>query len=464
MFFKRIYTPGLAIYSYVLGDEKAKQCVVIDPTRYVAPYIIHAQNAGLDIIAILETHVHADFVSGAKELKHQLNEQPTIYASGWGGNKWIPSYADKIVNSKTPIKIGDLRIEPWHTPGHTLEHITWVCFDESRSAADPWFAFTGDCLFVGGIGRPDLLGEEPILLLSEKMYHTLFTTLAPLPDFVEIFPSHGEGSFCGKTLKTRANSTLGYERLHNPYLQKAPFEEWKKQLMQEQAPFPPYFTSVKKKNIEGPSLINTLKVSKWEERKEESILEDLFLLDVRHPEIFALSHLQNSLNAPFSSSFSHWVGWLLPESGSIGLIVEDHQASTDPINQLRIMGFDQEIVLLPYHQVKEDLKHWETSFSMIEVGEIAKIQAQHQPLFVLDVRTIEEWDKGHIAGSHHIELTALDRSLSELPRDQSIAIVCRSGQRASLAASFLMKKGFRSVTNVRGGVQAWTQAGLPLIR
>src|SRR5262249_52011541 len=152
------------------------------------------QNAGMDITEIVETHVHADFVSGAKELKHQLNDKPQIYASGLGGPHWIPAYADVIVQKNTCIKFGDIRLQAVHTPGHTPEHIIWLCFDDSRSSHIPWFAFTGDCLFVGAIGRPDLLGKKELPQLASQLYHTLFEVLAPLPDFLEILPAHGEGS------------------------------------------------------------------------------------------------------------------------------------------------------------------------------------------------------------------------------------------------------------------------------
>jgi hydroxyacylglutathione hydrolase len=461
MFFKKMYTPGLAIYSYLLGDETTKECIVVDPIRHVAPYIIHAQNAGLDIVAILETHVHADFISGAKELKHQLNDKPKIYASSIGEKESIPLYADVLVDNTTEIEIGDLRLCALHTPGHTPEHLCWICFDKSRSSEDPWFAFTGDCLFVGSVGRPDLLGEKYSSDLSEKMYHTLFETFSSLPNFLEIFPSHGEGSLCGKGLKTRANSTLGYERLHNPYLQKKPLDEWKKHLLEEQAPFPPYFNSTKKKNLTGPVLISTLKTYQWENEKEKPALENLFLLDVRHPEVFALSYLPNSINIPFSSSFSQWVGWMLPENQPIGLIMEEHQISTEIVEQLRTIGFDQDIWLMPYLQVTESPAK-QSTFGIMEADELAKLGPEFSSFFILDVRTPEEWNEGHIAGSHHIELTSLERSLDQLPRYQSIAIVCRSGQRASLAGSLLIKNGFQSVLNVRGGIQSWKQLGYAL--
>jgi hydroxyacylglutathione hydrolase len=461
MFFQRIVTPGLAINSYLLGDEKSKRCVVIDPTRHVVPFIIQAQNAGLDITDILETHVHADYVSGAKELKHQLNEKPLIYASGMGGEKWIPHYADIIVQNGTQIKFGDLRLEAVYTPGHTPEHLIWMCYDESRCATTPWFVFTGDCLFVGSIGRPDLLGKEEMATLAPQLYKTVFEVLAPLPDFLEIFPAHGEGSLCGKALKSRATSTIGYERLYNPYFKKEPIEKWINHLQKDLSPVPHYFQRLKKLNVEGPPLLSSLKTKIWKQ-KEGSDLKNLFLIDVRHPELFAASHIQGSLNIPFVHSFCQWAGWMLPADTPIGLVIENTHVYSEVVDNLRLMGFDQDVWVIQLGDNPQDVPCSFSSFPILEIDELAKQQPAFDSLYVLDVRTPEEWRAGHIPGSHHLELNQLEKGLKQLPRNQAIALLCRSGQRASLAASLLQKHGFSSVMNIRGGMQAWKQAGLPL--
>jgi hydroxyacylglutathione hydrolase len=461
MFFQRVVTPGLSIYSYLLGDEKSKCCVVIDPTRYVVPFIVQAQNAGLDITDILETHVHADYVSGSKELKHQLNEKPHIYASGMGGKKWVPAYADVIVQHGTQLKLGDVRLEAIHTPGHTPEHVIWVCYDESRSSTTPWFAFMGDCLFVGSVGRPDLLGKEEMAILAPLLYKTLFETLAPLPDFLEIFPAHGEGSQCGKSLKSLATSTLGFERLFNPYFKKESSEKWIHNLQKELLPIPHYFHHLKKLNIEGPPLLSALKAKIWQ-KNEAPDFKELFLVDVRHPEPFAASHIKGSLNIPFSHSFCQWAGWMLPIHTPIGLIVENTHIYSEVIDQLRLMGFDQEIWVIQLGNNQQNFSCAFSSFSALDVDELAKQLLQSESLYVLDVRTLEEWSSGHIPRSHHLELNDLEKSLKHLPKDRAFALLCRSGQRASLAASLLQKYGFPSVMNIRGGMQAWKQAGLPV--
>lgn len=462
MFFQRVFTPGLSINSYLLGDEKSKRCIVIDPTRHVIPYIIQAQNAGLDITDILETHVHADYVSGSKELKHQLNEKPRIYASGMGGDRWIPAYVDVVVRQGTQLKIGDIRLDAVHTPGHTPEHVIWICYDESRSSSTPWFAFTGDCLFVGSVGRPDLLGKEEMSILAPHLYNTVFEVLASLPDFLEILPGHGEGTLCGKGPKSRSTSTIGFEKLFNPYFQKISKEKWIDRLQKEVLPIPPYFPRLKKLNIEGPPLLSSLKVEIWNQNEQGASLDELFLLDIRHTELFATSHIKGSLNIPLSHSFSQWAGYMVPVNMPIGLIVEKTRIYSEAVDQLRLMGFDQEIWVIQLETDRQDLPCSFSSFPIMEVEELAKQQPKFESLYVLDVRTGEEWSSGHIPGAHHVELNHLVNSIDQLPKNQSIALVCRSGQRASLAASLLRKNGFSSVINIRGGMQAWKQAGLPI--
>lgn len=462
MFFHRFYTPGLAINSYLLGDEKSKQCVVVDPTRHVIPYIILAQNAGLDITGILETHVHADFVSGAKELKHQLNEKPIIYASGMGGKKWISSYADKIVKEGEEVKLGEILLRALHTPGHTPEHISWICYDTSRSSKVPWFAFTGDCLFVGSVGRPDLLGKNEVQDLASQLYHTLFSSLSTLPDFLEILPSHGEGSLCGKSLKSRPSSTLGYERLFNPYLRSEAKDLWMINLLKGLRPVPPYFQRVKKMNVEGPPLLSSLKIGNWDDEKSVPSLDQLFLIDIRHPEVFSSSFIMNSINIPFSTTFAHWAGWMVPKDVPLGLIVENKHLSDEAIDTLRLMGFDQDIWIIQFDKENLNYKSKLTSFEMIDGEILLKRQSSKKSTYILDVRTFEEWNSGHIPEAHHIELSCLESTFHELPQNQFITLVCRSGHRASLAASLLKKKGFSSVLNLRGGMQAWQLMNLPV--
>src|SRR5438552_14987408 len=213
MFFYQRFVPGLAVASYIVGDEKTKQVAVIDPTRDVDEFLRIAQsNGNLNIAHILETHVHADFVSGAVELKSRLNGKPQIWTSAMGGAEWTPKYADHAVKNGEEVRVGSIHLRALHTPGHTPEHICWELFDDSRSKETPWLIFTGDFLFVGDVGRPDLLGDEARKQLAHELYESTFKRFASIADFVEVFPAHGAGSLCGKAIGSRRSSSLGYER------------------------------------------------------------------------------------------------------------------------------------------------------------------------------------------------------------------------------------------------------------
>jgi hydroxyacylglutathione hydrolase len=463
MFFRRIFNAGLGINTYLLGDEKSKHCVVVDPTRQVVSIIMQVQQAGLEITDILETHVHADFVSGSKELKHLLNGKPRIHVSGMGGVEWIPTYGDRVIHHGDVIHKGSFRLEAIHTPGHTPEHLVWLCYDEAFSDTIPWFALTGDCLFVGSVGRPDLLGEHTAHPLAEKLYQSLFKTLAVLPDYIEILPAHGAGSLCGKALNGRISSTLGYERLCNPYLKKEPIEEWIAKVLKDLPLVPPYFQRLKVLNVEGAPLLCTLKTQGWKKIVESSPSpQELFLLDVRGPDVFAHSHIQGSLNIPPSSSFCHWAGWMLPKERPIGLIIENEHRSAEVIDQLRIMGFDQPLWIIPWEKKSAEWARLETSFPMLSTESLwQQIKAKQAP-YVIDVRTAEEWKKGHIAEAHHLELNQLKQNLDQIPKDQSLAVICASGARASLAASLLKQQGWLDIRNIQGGMQGWEKAGYPM--
>jgi hydroxyacylglutathione hydrolase len=234
---------------------------------------------------------------------------------------------------------------------------------------------------------------------------------------------------------------------------------WVEKVDKDLLPAPPYFQRMKKINVAGAPLLNTLKTSKWEKGTASPQLDSLFLLDARLPDSFAMSHIKGSINIPITPTFAQWAGWMLPEKGPIGLIVENPHAATELIDLLRLMGFDQEIWIIHFAEIENSNLTFAT-FPMMDVHALAKQQPSFESLYLVDVRTQEEWSSGHIPGSHHIELSALDKSYGKLPKNKPIALICRSGQRASLAASMLEKLGF-PVVNIQGGMEAWTHSGLP---
>ncbi|MEI8364942.1 MAG: rhodanese-like domain-containing protein [Parachlamydiaceae bacterium] len=462
MLIRHFFTPGLAINTYLIFDEVEKRGALIDPTRQVERYISQAIQDGVQITDIFETHVHADFVSGALELKKALNNKPTIHCSGMGGKEWIPCYADHIVQDHDDVRLGSLRFQAWHTPGHTPEHVIWLVFDERRSLKAPEIAFTGDLLFVGSVGRPDLLGPAAEEHLAKQLYHSLFKLLHSLPDFVEIYPAHGAGSLCGKAIGSKLSSTFGYEKQCNPGLVPQPYGTWLKQLHDNMPPAPHYFSAMKRINVTGPRI---------SERKEalflltkEHIREHIssyIFLDVRRPEEFSSGHIKNAINVPFSPSFPQWAGVALPENPQLVIVLDTPELVSQMITTLKLIGIDD---ILGYINIREwneaDKKEMFVASPMIDVKELG---SKPNDYYVIDVRTLSEWNAGHIDGAHHLELAKSPEFLSTIPGNKPIAVICHSGNRASIVASLLMREGREKVFNVRGGMQAWLAERLPVL-
>ncbi len=455
MLIHTFFTPGLSIYSYFIGDLSSKRAVIVDPTRDVEPYIAFARHQGFLITDITETHVHADFVSGAKELKHRLGGEPVIRCSALGGVEWIPAYSEQDVMNREKIQLGSVSLEAWHMPGHTPEHLIWLCYDETRSMHIPCLALTGDLLFVGSVGRPDLLGEEETEELTWRLYISLLTTLPRLPDFLEIFPGHGAGSLCGKGLSPRASTTLGYERAFNPFLAVKSFDNWVKNLLKDVPAAPINFQRIKKINVKGAGLLSEIKPLA---RKPELII------DTRMPEIFAKSHIKDSINVPIGDAFCNWVSSVLDEEISLGIVGDSQEQISLAIYYLRLIGFD-EITMQFVWDENPDKEFSLESLPLMDVVTLQRnIQDSAENLYILDVRTPLEWKAGHINEANQIELALLKSSIDSIPRDSRIAVICGSGYRASLAASLLKKMGYRDVANIQGGMSAWNKAKLPVVQ
>jgi hydroxyacylglutathione hydrolase len=457
---RQFFTPGLAIASYIIYDEHSRRGAIIDPTRHIEQFLRCVQQESIDISYILETHVHADFVSGAQELKAVLIK-PKIICSDMGGSAWSPHYADQLIKDREEINLGNTRLQAWHTPGHTPEHIIWVVYDELRHTHIPALAFTGDLIFVGSIGRPDLLGNEEQQTLAKQLYHTLFNTLAPLPDFMEIYPAHGAGSLCGKGIGARQSSTLGYERQCNPWLKPMPYEEWAAGLLKEMPAPPAYFKNMKHLNITGVDM-QSLPKDLPPILTLEQILKHMAscqVIDVRHPETFAAGHLKGAINIPLSPAFATWAGSVLPPNKDLLIVIKDTPEALYIVQSLKLIGIDniKGICNASAHTSQEwqEIQHVSP---MLTVGAIAK---EMDTTHFLDVRTPAEWNSGHIKEAHHVQMPLISSSLDQLPKDSPIAVFCHSGMRASIIASLLQGYGF-SAAAVRGGMQEWIKNGLPI--
>jgi hydroxyacylglutathione hydrolase len=465
VFLHQRFIPGLAIYSYMVGDEKAKECAVIDASRDVDYFIDMAEREGLRITHILETHVHADFVSGSRELKARLRDEPTISCSGLGGPEWTPPYADRVLGNGDTVRMGSIRLEAVHTPGHTFEHLTWALYDETRSADTPWVLFTGDFVFVGDVGRPDLLGDEIRQVLAAQLYRSVFDKLPVFSDFTEILPGHGAGSLCGKAIGSRSASTLGYERRFNASLAVAPEEQWVRSLLDGMPVAPPYFRRMKKVNAEGPRLIGLDLPGRTRYRAEEvydRVCEHCLIVDVRPKEAFAASHIPGAINIPLGAVMPTWAGWVLPYDHPTLIVLDDAADMPQVVTHLLRVGFDD---IRGY--LEDGMERWQTAgfdtarLQTMSVHDLAKRLKEKDAPFVLDVRSEREFDTSHIADAHHIHGGLLQERISEVPRDREVAVVCGSGYRASIASSFLKRRGYERVINVLGGMSGYTAAGYP---
>lgn len=462
MFLFRRTVPGLAIHSYLIGDAAAKECAVLDPVRNASLYMDVARENGLTIKHIFETHVHADFVSGAVELKSLLGSDATIHCSGMGGAEWTPAYADHVVKDGDTVIMGALQFQAHHTPGHTPEHICWSVREKGQMK----ILFTGDFIFIGDVGRPDLLGEEKVRVLAHQLYESVFTRLSPFPDDVEVRPSHGAGSQCGKALGSAPASTLGIQKKENPALVKKEEAVWIRDLLRDMPVAPKYFPRMKRINVEGPPVIGdkvpALRELSPQETKKE-VAKGALLLDVRTKEQFAGEHIPGSINIQQGPSLAAWAGAVLPDGVPLILVIGDAAAIKDVGQSLFLVGFDNVAGHLQggikaWRQAGFETRKLKT-YTPVELAE--KLKGKEAPR-VLDVRTLAEWRSGHIHGALHIPVGEVHDALDRLPKDRQLAVICGHGQRASIVCSLLLRAGMDNIANVMGGMALWNEEKLPI--
>jgi hydroxyacylglutathione hydrolase len=468
MILHEITTPGLSINTYLVIDRDTREAAVIDPTRILESLSNLIAKENCTVTSILETHVHADFVSGSKELKALLNEKPKIYCSGLGGGEWIPSYCDVVVSNKQVISIGNLKLQAWHTPGHTPEHIMWVAFEGSTDSDKAKLAFTGDFLLYGSIGRPDLLGTNNVKKLSEDLYESIFSVLPQLPDAVAIYPAHGAGSLCAKSIRKGSNSTLEIERHTNPYLKYLPQAEWIQKALDDLPEVPDYFYYMKELNVIGPPLLKDLPLpfQLYPEELTAGIQQGILAIDVRSKEDFASAHPTGAINIPLNENFVKWVAALLGQDEAIILIADNENNLKHAISTMRLVGFNN--IRGTFLWDLESLKNIPEAIQSIPIlsgkaiTEKSSRNTPNESFNILDVRTDPEWLSGHIKGATHIEINKIPSQLATLSRKKTWGVVCGSGYRASIVASQLQNAGFPSVFIVQGGMNDWIKSGLPI--
>ena len=466
MLFKYLYDPSLSQASYLIGCQATGEAVVVDPLRDVDRYIELAEREGMQIAAVTETHIHADYCSGARELAFRTSAQ--LFLSGCGDPDWRYRYAvnDRAVEvvEGDVIGIGNVRLTVLHTPGHTPEHISFFVTDGAASE-HPMGLLTGDFLFVGDVGRPDLLeiAAHQVGTMEKSartLYHSL-QRLSDLPDYLQIWPGHGAGSACGRALGAVPQSTLGYERLVNWALQRQTEDEFVAEVLRGQPEPPAYFAVMKQINRDGPTVLGGLpEVPLRSGFEAQQWLERLGLVvDARPADEFAAAHMRGSLSIPGNRSFATWFGALIDYGTDVWLLAASEEEGIRLVRELMSIGYDRVVGV----SAADDALIGVDTESVSQRSAVALAGALgREGLLVLDVRSTSEWVTGHLPGAIHIPLGELPHRLGELPADGTIVTQCATGGRSAIAASLLLMAGAKGVENLAGGIEAWTNSGLTL--
>jgi hydroxyacylglutathione hydrolase len=469
MLLRYFYNQQLAHASYLVGCQVTGEAIVIDPGRDIEPYMATARAEGLWLAATTETHIHADFVSGARELAEQAKVK--LYLSDEGDADWkyqyLQDYPHTLLKQGDTFNIGNIRFEVRHTPGHTPEHISLLITD-TNGANQPMGMFTGDFVFVGDVGRPDLLEKAAGVantaeIAARQMFHSL-QDFKTLPDYLQVWPAHGAGSACGKALGAVPSSTVGYEKMFNPALSYGDEATFARTLLEGQPEPPRYFARMKRLNKIGPPVLRDLPRPEHLpfNRLDALLANGATLVDTRPAAAFATAHLPGAINIPHDNSFTNWAGWLLSYDQPFYLIA-DTPAVPQIVRDLLYIGLDNIggyfdlSVLDAWRKAGDPLHHYEVA-TPDQIGD----QVAAEQITVVDVRQNDEWQTGHIPGARHIMLGYLPERLAEIPADKPVVVQCRSGARSAIAASLLQAWGMPRVINLLGGIKAWEAAGLPV--
>jgi hydroxyacylglutathione hydrolase len=457
MYFEQFYLGCLAHASYMLAS--GGEAVVVDPQRDVEIYLKAAEANQVSIRHIFETHLHADFVSGHQELAARTGAR--IYI----GEQAQATFPHTAMRDGFQLQVGKIRITALETPGHTPESMCFVVADEEKSTS-PWAVLTGDTLFLGDVGRPDLSKRYTPTQLAGMLYDSLHEKLLTLADDVLVYPAHGAGSLCGRNMRAERVSTIGTERLTNHALQIKSREEFVKQLTSNLPARPAYFLQDAEINRTGATALSDLpELSPLTPATVQTILsEGGIVLDVRPGEQFAAGHVPGSVNIALSGQFASWAGALLGLGARPVLVAESQDAVSEARMRLARIGLED-----PQGFLKGGVEAWkqaELPLALISEMNIQELDRKMQGdgTQILDVRREPEWEAGHIAGASWWPLDNFKIAPPEIDRDLPIAVHCKGGYRSMIACSLLQRAGFQNVVNVVGGFDAWLLASLPVVR
>lgn len=476
MFMRMIYDEKLAQAAYLIGCQGSGEAVVIDPERDIDRYIDLAEANGLRIVATAETHIHADFVSGSRELAERIGAK--VYVSDEGDADWKYQWLDKkvgggiyehqLLKDGDSFHIGNIEFRAVHTPGHTPEHIVFLVIDHGAGASEPVGMVSGDFVFVGDLGRPDLLesaaGQIGAMEPSARRLYGTLRTLDSIPDFVQVWPAHGAGSACGKALGAVPSSTIGYEKRFNPAIGAATSEQNFVDFILSGQPEPPmYFASMKRDNKIGPPVLGGIPNPPRIDFTTLLALDakSVAIVDTRSWDEFRAGHVPGSLSFPLGKSFNTDAGSMISDTDEIYLVIDEAHLD-EVVRDLIRVGLDHIRGWCPTADVSN------AEGGLLESTEEVDAQAameliESKQVGVLDVRRATEFADGHLPGATNIAHTRLMSRMGEVPADDTLLINCRSGARSARACAFLQRRGKR-VINLRGGFLAWESSNAPVQR
>ena len=462
MFFQHIFEKSLAHNSYFIGCQATGEAMVIDPKRDVDTYLQIAKEQNLRITHIAETHIHADYLSGSQELA-VITGAP-MYLSDEGGADWQYGFDHIGLVDGSVIKVGNLRFDVLHTPGHTPESISFVLTD-TPAAAEPVMIFTGDFVFVGDIGRPDLLEEAAGMIGTKEVgAKQMFASLKKfdaLPDYLQVWPAHGAGSACGKALGAVASSTVGYEKIRNwafKYDDEASFVEY---LLSGQPEAPYYFAKMKQLNkAKRPLLLEVPVIAHLSKAQFDTAMQhQITVIDTRNKMEFANAHIPRTLNIQNNKTFNTWMGWVMNYEEQF-IIIAPEAALEDITRKLMRIGMDNIYGFI----TPEDVTAWGLATEqsdMINADDL-KGYIGEESITILDVRNQQEFNGGHLPNAVSIFVGKLKQQMHQLDKSKPVALHCQAGDRATIAQSILLKEGFSKVENYSPGMAEWKRLNYPL--
>ena len=457
MIFKQFHLESLGHASYMVGDPQTGKALILDPRRDVDVSFEAARKEGLRIAYAIDSHGHNDYLSGRTELKAR-DADVEILAFAEGGYR----YEHTPVKDGDRINFGDVTVEVMHTPGHTPEHISLIVFDKD-TGDEPAIFLSGGAVLVGDLARPDLLGSEEDARQAAKEYcQTIQDKLLPLPEHLEVFPTHVAGSLCGGNIGSRLSTTIGYERKTNAILARvSSSDEFVEECIKlDNLPaVPPYWKRMRKQNMEGPEPLGVLQEppALVPDDFESAVSDGAIVVDARSPEAYGGAHIPGALNVGLGSSFSTWAGTIVPDGARILLVLDRPDDLWEATWQLLRIGYQ-----LPVGWLAGGMFAWRTAAKPLESTQqvtVHELNGRLDAFHVLDVRQPNEWVGGHIPGAQFITGAQLPDRIDEIPDDRPIAVMCGSGYRSSASGSFLRHRGYHKVINVIGGMSAWDNAG-----